>query len=44
MRLFDATEGFTCMQFNHLGIQDRNLNVCLLKLKQTQKKSHRCDN
>ena len=31
-------KGFTCMQFNHLGIQDRNLNVCLLKLKQTHRK------
>ena len=38
MHLFGATEGFYCMQFNHLGIQDRNLNVCLLKLKQTHRK------
>ena len=39
MHLFGATGGFYCMQFNHLGIQDRNLNyVCLLKLKQTHRK------
>ena len=38
MHLFGATEGVYCMQFNHLGIQDRNLNVCLLKLKQTHRK------